>query len=163
MACTTAVSSARLISVARRSTECSARCMHAAGAVGQQCSSKNNSEDFSLLVTFLLVTFRSRPGKPNQRKGQNEKFMNSAHFCVNSGVFSSGKQARFTNLTFVSGMPLRKVHELTFLWFAGATPDAFSLAIVCLENSVCAFCGALPLFRGFFVALTLGKFYAHSP
>ena len=26
-------------------------------------------------------TFRSRPGKPNQRKGQNEKFMNFAHFC----------------------------------------------------------------------------------
>ena len=30
--------------------------------------------------------FRSRPGKPNQRKGQNEKFMNFAHF-VNSGAF----------------------------------------------------------------------------
>ena len=24
---------------------------------------------------------RSRPGKPNQKKGQNEKFMNFAHFC----------------------------------------------------------------------------------
>ena len=24
---------------------------------------------------------RSRPGKTNQRKGQNEKFMNFAHFC----------------------------------------------------------------------------------
>ena len=24
---------------------------------------------------------RSRPSKPNQRKGQNEKFMNFAHFC----------------------------------------------------------------------------------
>ena len=59
---------------------------------------------------------RSRPGKPNQRKGDNEKFMNFAHFCVNSGVFSLGKQARFT-LNFCSGMPLRKVHELAFLWF----------------------------------------------
>ena len=58
---------------------------------------------------------RSGPGKPNQRKGQNEKFMNFAHF-VTSGVFSLGKQARFT-LNFCSGMPLRKVHELTFLWF----------------------------------------------
>ena len=29
----------------------------------------------------------SRPGKPNQREGQNEKFMNVAHFFVNSGVF----------------------------------------------------------------------------
>ena len=35
---------------------------------------------------------------------------------VNSGVFSLGKQARFT-LNFCSGMPLRKIHELTFLWF----------------------------------------------
>ena len=25
---------------------------------------------------------RSRPGKPNQRKGQNEKFMDVAHFCL---------------------------------------------------------------------------------
>ena len=32
-------------------------------------------------------TVRSSPGKPNQRKGQNEKFMNFAHFSVNSGVF----------------------------------------------------------------------------
>ena len=30
--------------------------------------------------------FRSRPGKPNQRKGQNEKFTNFAIFG-NSGVF----------------------------------------------------------------------------
>ena len=39
---------------------------------------------------------RSRPGKPNQRKGQNEKFMNFAHFCEFC-CFSLGKQARFTN------------------------------------------------------------------
>ena len=58
---------------------------------------------------------RSRPGKPNQRKGQNEKFMNFAHFCE-FWCFSLGKQARFT-LNFCSGTPLRKVHELTFLWF----------------------------------------------
>ena len=59
--------------------------------------------------------FRSRPGKPNQRKGQNEKFMNFAHFCE-FWCFSLGKQARFT-LNFCSRMPLRKVHEPTFLWF----------------------------------------------
>ena len=41
--------------------------------------------------------------------------MNLAHFCE-FWCFSSGKQARFT-LNFCSGMPLRKVHELTFLWF----------------------------------------------
>ena len=35
--------------------------------------------------------FRSRPGKPNQRKGQNEKFTNFAHFFVNSGVLPEGK------------------------------------------------------------------------
>ena len=55
---------------------------------------------------------RSRPGKPNQRKGQNEKFMNFARFCE-FWCFSLGKQARFT-LNFCSGMPPRKVHELTF-------------------------------------------------
>ena len=59
--------------------------------------------------------FRIRPGKPNQRKGQNEKFMNFAHFCE-FWCFSLGKQARFT-LNFCSGTPLRKVHEPTFLWF----------------------------------------------
>ena len=66
---------------------------------------------------------RSRPGKPNQRKCQNEKFMNFAHFCE-FWRFSLEKQARFT-LNFCSGMPLRKVHELTFflVWFAGATPE----------------------------------------
>ena len=57
----------------------------------------------------------TRSGKPNQRKGQNEKFMNFAHFCE-FWCFSLGKQARFT-LNFCSGTPLRKVHELTFLWF----------------------------------------------
>ena len=62
-----------------------------------------------------LILTRSRPGKPNQRKGQNEKFMNFAHFCE-FWCFSLGKQARFT-LNFCSRMPLRKVHGLTFLWF----------------------------------------------
>ena len=33
------------------------------------------------------LRFRSPPGKPNQRKGQNEKFMNFAPIFVNSGVF----------------------------------------------------------------------------
>ena len=37
---------------------------------------KNQPEVF-LHKVFLI---RSRPGKPNQRKGQNEKFMNFAHF-----------------------------------------------------------------------------------
>ena len=42
--------------------------------------------------------------------------MNSAHFCE-LWWFSLGKQARFTYPTFVPECPLRKVHELTFLWF----------------------------------------------
>ena len=63
-----------------------------------------------------LPPIRSRPGKPNQRKGQNEKFMNFAHFCE-FWCLSLGKQARFT-LNFCSGMPLWKVYELTFLWFS---------------------------------------------
>ena len=41
--------------------------------------------------------------------------MNFALFCE-FWCFSLGKQARFT-LNFCSRMPLRKVHELTFLWF----------------------------------------------
>ena len=49
-------------------------------------------------------SLRSRPGKPNQRKGQNKKFMNFAHFCEFWG-FSLGRQARFTS-NFLSGMPL---------------------------------------------------------
>ena len=36
---------------------------------------------------MTVMKVRSRPGKPNQRKDQNKKFMNFAHCCVNSGVF----------------------------------------------------------------------------
>ena len=61
------------------------------------------------------ASVRSCPGKPNQRKGQNEKFMNLAHSCE-FWCFSLGKQARFT-LNFCSGIPLWKVHELAFFWF----------------------------------------------
>ena len=55
-----------------------------------------------------------RQTKPKE-KGQNEKFLNFAHFCE-FWCFSLGKHARCT-LNICSGMPLRKVHELTFLWF----------------------------------------------
>ena len=41
--------------------------------------------------------------------------MNFAPFCE-FWCFPLGQQARFT-LNFCSGMPLQKVHELTFLWF----------------------------------------------
>ena len=71
-----------------------------------------NSEIILFRFALISVSIRSRPGKPNQRKDQNEKFMNFAHFCE-FWYFSLGKQARFT-LNFCSGTPLRKVHELTF-------------------------------------------------
>ena len=44
--------------------------------------------------------FRSRPGKPNQKKGQNEKFVNFAHFCQCLGCFSLGMQAIHIELLF---------------------------------------------------------------
>ena len=77
--------------------------------------------------------FRSRPGKPNQRKGQNEKFMNFAHFRE-FWCFSLGKQARFT-LNFCSGMPLRKVHEPAFLWFGLPGPLLICAIIVAVHHA----------------------------
>ena len=47
-----------------------------------------------MALAHVPTLFRSRPGKPNQRKGQNEKFMNLAHFCE-FWCFSLGKQAQF--------------------------------------------------------------------
>ena len=55
------------------------------------------------------------PANQTKQKGQNEKFMNFAHFFVNSGVFFLRKTSTIHTLNFCSGMPLRKVHELTFL------------------------------------------------
>ena len=59
--------------------------------------------------------FFQESSRQTKAKGKNKKFMNFAHFCE-FWCFSLGKQARFT-LNFCSGMLLRKVHELTFLWF----------------------------------------------
>ena len=73
-------------------------------------------------------SIRRRPSKPNQRKSQDEKFMNFALFCE-FWCFSLGKQARFT-LSFCSGMPLRKVHELTFLCF-GLPRKVHELTFLC--------------------------------
>ena len=49
----------------------------------------------------------SRPGKPNQKKGQNEKFMNFA-YLYEFWCLSLGKQARFTFRTFVPECPCEK-------------------------------------------------------
>ena len=89
------------------------------------------------------LELRSRPSKPNQRKGQNEKFMNFAHFCE-FWCFSSGKQARF-RMNFCSGMPPGKVHELAFLWFGLLGPrlrSATGGGVASAPLSVCRHHGA---------------------
>ena len=66
---------------------------------------------------------RQRVAPANQTK-ERAKTKSSwiSPFFVNSGVFFLlGKQARFT-LNFCSGLPLRKVHELAFLWFGLPRP-----------------------------------------
>ena len=45
----------------------------AKGSLQKVCG---NSAESSQKVAKTYVLVRSRPGKPNQRKGQNEKFMN---------------------------------------------------------------------------------------
>ena len=76
-----------------------------------------------LVILGMESLLRSRPSKPNQRKGQNGKFMNFALFGE-FWCFSLGKQARFP-LNFCSGMPLAKSSwtDLSLVWFARATPD----------------------------------------
>ena len=56
------------------------------------------------------------PRQTKPKKGPKRKVHEFRPFLRILVFFSSGKQARFT-LNFCSGMPLRKVHELTFLWF----------------------------------------------
>ena len=91
-------------------------------------------------------SFGSRPGKPNERKGQNEKFMNFAHFCE-FWCFSLGKQARFT-LNFCSGMPLGKVHKLTFFWFGLPGPLLILGALREFQGSLGATLGIQKLILG---------------
>ena len=45
------------------------------------------------------MTIRSRPSKPNQRKGQNEKFMNFAFFCEFWCFFS--RETSTTHIEFL--------------------------------------------------------------
>ena len=114
------------------------------GTLSRQCRPKVPGR-FAFPSARNPRIFRSRPGKPNQRKGQNEKFMNFAHFCE-FWCFSSGKQARFT-LNFYSGMPLRKVHELTFLWFGLPGPLLKFVAFrESRENFASNFPGTFPKF-----------------
>ena len=87
-------------------------------------------------------SIRSRPGKPNQRKGPN---MNFAHFCE-FWRFSLGKQARFTS-NFGSREPLPGKSSwtgLSLVWFARVTPDSRRLWL--FPGSVRGFPPPLPFF-----------------
>ena len=72
-------------------------------------------------VPELQKKIRSRPGKPNQRKGQNEKFMNFAHFFVNSGVFPL--ENKHDSHLFRNAPAKSSWTDLSLVWFAGATPE----------------------------------------
>ena len=61
-------------------------------------------------------SIRSRPGKPNQRKGQKRK-VHEFHPFLWILVFFLSKTSTIHILNFCSGMPPGKVHELAFLWF----------------------------------------------
>ena len=78
---------------------------HWAIYISSQCKRHGPSWATQSSTNFFQVShnIRSRPGKPNQRKDQNRKFMNFAHFCE-FWCFSLGKQAQFT-LNVCSGMP----------------------------------------------------------
>ena len=80
-------------------------------------------EDYLEVWELLRQTsFKSRPGKPKERKGQNDKFMNFAHYCE-LWCFYLRQQAQFT-LNFCSGMPVKSSWtDLSLVWFAGVTPD----------------------------------------
>ena len=82
---------------------------------------------------ILLENQRSRPGKPNQRGPKRKVHEFRAFFLVNSGVFFLRKTSTIHISNFCSGMPLWKVHELTFLFFgfAGATPEKMPDVALC--------------------------------
>ena len=73
-----------------------------------------------MMAHFLI---RSRPSELNQRKGQNEKFMNFALFCE-VWCFSL-RNERDSHRTLVQACPREKFMNWPFflVWFAGVTPD----------------------------------------
>ena len=58
---------------------------------------------------------RSRPGKPNQRKGQDEKFLIASIF-MNSGVFP-WENKHDSHRIFVPERPREKFMNWPFFWF----------------------------------------------
>ena len=75
--------------------------------LGDSCKGRAGSQ--------LLTLSKACPLQPLSvlYKGQNEKFMNFAHFCEFC-CFSLGKQARFTSRTFVPECPLEKFMNWPF-------------------------------------------------
>ena len=77
---------------------------------------------------WIRTWFRSRPGKANQRKGQNEKFMKFAPIFVWILVCSSlGKQAHDSHiaLLFRNAPAKNSWTDLSLVWFARghSSPD----------------------------------------
>ena len=71
----------------------------------------------------LFMFIKSRPGKPNQRKGQNKKFMNFAHFCEFCCFFLGKTSTIHIELLFRNAPGKSSRTDLSLVWFAGATPE----------------------------------------
>ena len=65
------------------------------------------------MVFKMASFFQESPRQTKPKKGPKRKVHEFRPFLCEFWCFSLGKKARFT----CSGMPLGKVHELTFLWF----------------------------------------------
>ena len=74
-----------------------------------------NTSLLSLTKVFLLSVEKESPRQTKPKKGPKRKVHEFRTFFCEFWCFFLGKQARFT-LNFCSGIPLRKLHELTFLW-----------------------------------------------
>ena len=61
------------------------------------------------------VAIQESPRQTKPKEGAKRKAHEFRPYFCEFWCFSLGKQARFT-LNSCSGMPLRKVHELAFLW-----------------------------------------------
>ena len=111
---------------------------------GYQKVTETEKSDLSPFASPLWL--RSRPSKPNQRKGQKGKFMNSAHSFVNSGVFPW--ETRTIHIShFCSGMPLWKVHEPTSLWFGLPGPLLIGGTVNFTLSSLISVCVSLLFLR----------------
>ena len=73
-----------------------------------------------ILFGAKLVVIRGRPGKPNQRKGQNEKFMNFAYFLNEFWQFFLGTTSTIhIELLFRNAPVKSSCTDFSLVWFAG--------------------------------------------